>query len=164
MNTAIALRTSDGEQVGLASCSFVERSSITWPVSDRYGMSTQRRAPWLRMSSDTRRLLARLDVLSRPDADRSPAAVTPAPQALRDARTFVLSLPNGLVHLPDVGLADDGEVNFLWKDAGIHVDLGFYGCGTFSYYARDDKGHEYLEDECRAAHGLPSDLAALLTR
>ncbi len=164
MNTAIALRTSDGEQVGFASCSFVERSWITWPVSDRYGMSTQGGEPWLRMSSNTRRLFARLDILSRPDADRLPGAVPPDPQALRDARAFVLGLPNELVHLPDIGLADDGEVNFLWNDAGIHVDLGFYGCGTFSYYARDDKGNEYLEDECRATHGLPSDLAALLTR
>lgn len=116
------------------------------------------------MSSNTRRLLARLDDLSRPDADRSPGAVPPETQALRDARTFVLSLPNGLVHLPDVGLVDDGEVNFLWKDAGIHVDLGFYGCGTFSYYAHDEKGNEYLGDECCAANGLPSDLTALLTR
>ncbi len=122
------------------------------------------RAGWPHRSPDTRQLLDRLDVLSRPDTDRSPGAVPPDPQALQDARAFVLSLPNGLVHLPDVGLADDGEVNFLWKDARIHVDLGFYGCGTFSYYARDDKGNEYLEDECRVAHGLPSDLTALLTR
>lgn len=121
-------------------------------------------AGWPLVSPDTQQLLARLDDLSGPDADHSLGAVPPDPQALQDARAFVLSLPNGLVHLPDIGLADDGEVNFLWKDAGIHVDLGFYGSGTFSYYARDDKGKEYLEDECRVAHGLPSDLIALLTR
>ena len=127
-------------------------------------MSTQRLAPWLPVSSNTRRLLNRLDVLSRLDTDRPPGVLPPDPQALRDARAFVLSLPNRLMHQPDVGLADDGEVNFLWKDAGVHVDLGFYGCGTFSYYAHDDQGKEYLRDECRAAHGLPSDLIALLTR
>ena len=88
----------------------------------------------------------------------------PCPQALRDARTFVLSLPRPLVHLPDIGLADDGEVNFLWKNAGLHIDLGFYGSGTFSYYARDENGKEYLADECRVSHGLPSDLTALLAR
>ena len=114
------------------------------------------------MSPLARQLLARLDALSRPDSDRWPGAVPPDPQAFEDARAFVLALPNGLAYLPDVGLADDGEVNFLWSDAGVHVDLGFYGHGTFSYYARNDQGKEYLEDECSATYGLPSDLAALL--
>ena len=102
-------------------------------------------------------------MLAQSDVGR-PGAVPPCPQAIRDARTFILNLPRVLTDLPDIGLADDGEVNFLWKGAGLHIDLGFYGSGTFSYYARDEDGKEYLADECRVSDGLPSDLTALLSR
>ena len=150
-------------EAGLVACPFAEPSPVTWPLADRYRTSSHGNAPWLRVSTENRRLLARLDVLSQPDVDQRPGAVPPCPQALRDARTFVLSLPRQITHLPDIGLADDGEVNFLWKNVGLHIDLGFYGSGTFSYYARDEDGKEYLADECCVSDGLPNDLTALLT-
>lgn len=153
-----------GGQVGLVSCPFAGPSPVTWPLADRYRTPSHGNAPWPRVSPENRRLLARLDVLSLPDVDQRPGAVPPCPQALRDARTFVLSLPRRLVHPPDIGLADDGEVNFLWNNVGLHIDLGFYGSGTFSYYARDEDGKEYLADECRVSDGLPGDLTTLLTR
>ena len=150
-------------RIGLVLCPFATPSSVTWPLADRYKARCHANAPWPRVSPEIRRLLARLDVLSQPDVDQRPGAVPPCPEALRDARTFVLILPRRTAHLPDIGLADDGEVNFLWKNVGLHIDLGFYGSGTFSYYARDEDGKEYLADECRVSDGLPSDLTALLT-
>ncbi len=165
MNAAVAFRTSDHERAGLTSCPFRKPPPNTWPASDRYGRQTRATPAWVPMSPATRKLLATLDVLARPNSERWPGAVPPDPRAFRDARAFVLQLPNALTHLPDIGLAHDGEVNFLWQDdVGLHVDLGFYGSGTFSYFARDQQGKEYLGNEWRAADGLPSDLAALLAR
>lgn len=89
--------------------------------------------------------------------------VLPRARAWRDARTFVLSLPKSIVHLPAVGLAAAGEVNFLWKQDGLHIDLGLYGSGTFSYYARDEVEREYFEDARSVVDGLPLEVAALVT-
>jgi hypothetical protein len=66
-----------------------------------------------------------------------------------------------LIGSPSIGLADDGEVNFLWDYGGVHIDLGFYGTGTFSYYARDLEGNEYFGDDT-SSDKLPDDLAEIL--
>ena len=133
----------------------------TTAIQDRGEAPLEASAPWLRPSPITRQLLAELDEVARGD-DHWPGAVAPAPQAWRDARAFVSNLPRSLVHLPNIGLATDGEVNFLWKHDRFHIDLGFYGSGTFSYYARDEAGKEYLGDARSATDGLPSEVATLI--
>ena len=71
-------------------------------------------------------LLRQLDEMqSTPESERWPGADWPSEQAFEDARIFIRRLPPVAIHLPDMGLADDGEVNFLWKQEGIHIDLGF---------------------------------------
>ena len=112
---------------------------------------------------DARRLLATLDAVSNDDSSRLTNDVLPSPQAWRDARTFVLNLPEPLTQLPNIGLASDGEINFLWKQGGLHIDLGLYGSGTFSYYARDEVGREYFGDAGSVVDGLPAKVAALIT-
>ena len=140
-----------------------------WPagtsaIADWHEPPVEAKAPWTRPSPDARRLLAKLDAISNDDGDWLPDDVFPSPQAWRDARTFVLNLPKSLAHLPNIGLAADGEINFLWKQGGgLHIDLGLYGSGTFSYYARDEVGREYFEDARSAVDGLPSEVAALIT-
>ena len=63
----------------------------------------------------------------------SAVAETASPESLEramvDAEQFVKAWPGPPVAKPDVGLADDGEVNFYWKHRGAHVDLGFFGDG-----------------------------------
>ena len=139
-----------------------------WPVgtsamADWHEPPLEANAPWARPSPDARLLLAKLDAISNDDSGRLPNDVLPSPQAWRDARTFVLNLPKSLGHLPNIGLAADGEINFLWKQGGRHIDLGLYGSGTFSCYARDEAGREYFEDARSAVDGLPSEVAALVT-
>ena len=95
-------------------------------------------------------------------ADRAPWAKWPTDRTFDDAVQFVNAWPSEEILPPDVGLADDGEVNFLWKRAGLHVDLGFYGDGTFSYYARDGAGIPYRDDDVPAHAGLPTELIAIL--
>ena len=45
----------------------------------------------------------------------------------------------------------------------MHIDLGFYGTGMFSYYGRDSHDREYLGDDILVTSPLPDDLASLLT-
>ena len=111
--------------------------------------------------SPAHRLLKKLEALREtPEEDRWPD--WPDAQAFEDARAFVLRLPLTSIPLPDIGLADDGEVNFLWKDGGVHVDLGFYGTHTFSYFAQGKDGRKIYGEEARVSEGLPAKIIALL--
>jgi hypothetical protein len=110
-----------------------------------------------------RTLLLRLEALElRPESERWPAAEWPGGRAFEDARTFIHALPASSIPLPHLSFADDGEINFLWDQDGIHIDLGFYGTGTYSYFARGKDDEEFYDDDVPASDGLPYDLVALL--
>ena len=99
-----------------------------------------------------------------PEENRFPGADWPIPVAFEEAERFIQNLlPARMCVLPDIYVAHDGEVNFLWKDNGLHIDLGFYGDGTYSYYARDSKGAEYGDDDLKIDQELDEDLVSLLT-
>lgn len=109
-------------------------------------------------------LLARLESLqNKPKSQRWPAAIWPSDQSFEDARQFITKLPSSNVHIPNIGLADDGEVNFLWKQNGIHIDLGFYGDGTYSYYARRTGESGFYGDNIPVGQELPNALSALIS-
>ena len=97
------------------------------------------------------------------EEERWPGAVWPNAQAFSDAYSFVRGLRGALIPLPEISLADDGEINFLWNHGGVHVDLGFYGTGTCSYFARGRYGQRFHGEDVPASKGLPSEIAALLT-
>ncbi len=108
-------------------------------------------------------LLERLaELRSLPKTARWPSADWPNDRAFVDARKFTERLPVPLRASPHISLADDGEVNFAWSIEGARVDLGFYGTGKFSYYARDKNGDEWFGDEIPVTAPLPGELRALL--
>lgn len=108
-------------------------------------------------------LVGRLDQLrSVPENKRWPSSEPPDDAAFRDARAFLDRLSFPLAAFPHISLADDGEVNFAWDDGGLHIDLGFYGTGAFSYYARSADGQEYFGDDVPVSRPLPADLESLL--
>ena len=110
-------------------------------------------------------LVWRLDELEEmPESERWPEADWPSDRAFADARAFINGLPLEPIPLPSLGLADDGEINFLWNQNGTYIDLGFYGTGTFSYFARVMDNEELYDDDLPAADGLPQDLLVLLVR
>lgn len=114
-------------------------------------------------SAQLRQLTRRLEQLRFvPEGERWPATAPPDDAAFHDARVFLDCLPFPLVAMPHVSLADDGEVNFAWDYEGLHIDLGLYGTGTFSYYARGADGRECYGDEVPAGSLLPADLELLL--
>ena len=110
-------------------------------------------------------LLAKLKMLQNtPEADRFPGADWPTDQAFEEAASFVTLLPLPDILAPKIYIAHDGEINFLWKrDDGLHIDLGFYGDGTYSYYAIDKSGRESMGDDVAVSQGLPHVLTEMLT-
>lgn len=109
------------------------------------------------------RLLYDLKLLKlTPEEDRWPAAIWPTSRAFTDAETFVNTLPLRNMPSPEVYLADDGEINFLWKHADIFIDAGFLGNGTFSIFARRGKDRFY-GDDIFASDGLPDEVIAWFT-
>jgi hypothetical protein len=108
-------------------------------------------------------LLQRLDTLGgRPESERWPSAQWPSSRAFADARAFIYALPGHSITLPHLSFADDGEINFLWNQDGIHIDLGFYGTGAYSYFARGENDQGFYEDDVPASDGLTDAILGLL--
>ena len=105
-------------------------------------------------------LLSRLK--ETPIENRKDWAKWPLDAAFDDATEFVNSCVEHALRTPDIGIADDGEVNFLWKHEDIHLDLGFYGDRTFSYYARDTEGKEITADEVPVREGMHAELMSFV--
>ena len=98
-----------------------------------------------------------------PEDERWPGAKWPTEEAFRDAKEFIDKLSSELAIKPHISLADDGEVNFFWKnDEGIYVDLGFYGTGTYSYFAKDGKGYEDDDEKIPVLNGLLPEIEKFL--
>ena len=90
----------------------------------------------------------------KPEVERWPCAEWPNEKAFEDAYVFIQHLDLTSIPVPIITLADDGEVNFLWKYEPAHVDLGFYGTGTYSYFACHKDGRESIGDNVPANRGL----------
>ena len=103
-----------------------------------------------------------LDLRSTPNSERWTDAQWPADEAFIDAAEFVRRLPEPLNAVPHISLADDGEVNFAWHHGNMRIDLGFYGTGTFSYYAKSPTGQELFGDHVPARLPIPTDLRSLV--
>ena len=99
-----------------------------------------------------------------PEEQRWPGADWPTEEAFQDGRRFTERLPVPLKAAPHISLADDGEVNFAWSRDGMLIDLGFYGTGTYSFYARGRDGKELFGDDISVMSPLPQELRALLAR
>lgn len=59
----------------------------------------------------------------------------PSTLAIDDAITFYGRLPAGL-KIPRAGASPDGEIGLFWEGEDYLLDLGFYGDGTYTYFAR----------------------------
>ena len=82
-------------------------------------------------------------------------------QAVQDALAFSTALQPKVQ--PIVSFADDGELNLCWKskEPDLMADVGFYGNGTYSYYARSAGKVELMRDDVPASE-VSEDLISLL--
>jgi len=114
-------------------------------------------------TSPTNRLLSYLDNLFKtPEDMRWPEATWPTKQAFDDARVFITKLPLGDIPEPLIRFAADGEINFLWTDEEVDVDLGFYGTGTYSYFGCDGSGQKIKNESVLASEGMAQEIKDLL--
>ena len=67
------------------------------------------------------------------------------------------------IQIPEIRLAHDGEINFLWDTSNYHVDLGFYGTGTYSYFGCNAQGVKVLDEDVPADSSLAKPIMDLLT-
>ena len=107
-------------------------------------------------------LLEELENLKNtPEHERWPDATWPTDEAFHEAAFFIRQLSPESIPLPDMGLADDGEINFLWDYDGVHIDLGFYGTGVYSYFAQGKSGEKIYKDDLPVFGNFPSEIVAL---
>lgn len=105
--------------------------------------------------SPTLQLIKKLEVCQyKPEEERWPCVKWPDEKAFEDAYFFIQHLDLTSIPVPTITLADDGEVNFLWKYDPVYVDLGFYGTGTYSYFACHKDGRESIGEFILVNRGL----------
>ena len=145
-----------------------ERCETEASVEVTFGSTVDQHSKWTLASqsrmSPTFRLLSRLAELFETPADtRWPSMAWPSENALEDARSFVMRLPLAQVPEPEIRFADDGEVNFLWICESVHIDLGFYGTGTYSYFGHNGEGQEIQDENVLVSDGLAQAIENMLT-
>ena len=114
--------------------------------------------------SPTYRLIRSLKVLfETPEDERWPGATWPARKAFEDAREFISRLPLADIPEPEIRFADDGEINFLWMTENTHIDLGFFGTGSYSYFGRNSDGREIQDENVPATDGPVKEIVTMLT-
>lgn len=77
-------------------------------------------------------------------------AKAPTAKAIQEAEDFIYLLKDrhilDEIKQPIVSLMNDGEINFWWNLPEARFDIGFYGSGIYSYYAKI-KDKEFGEDD-----------------
>lgn len=91
-------------------------------------------------------------------------AIVPTEQAIDDAETFLRSLPIEQIEAPHIALAADGEINFFWETDKIRMDLGLFGDGTYSYFAKSSDGKKFYCDDEGLEAPLGQEIINLLRR
>lgn len=84
------------------------------------------------------------------DAWDGECAKAPTAKAIQEAEDFIYLLKDrhilDEIKQPIVSLMNDGEINFWWNLPEARFDIGFYGSGIYSYYAKI-KDKEFGEDD-----------------
>ena len=88
--------------------------------------------------------------------------------AVVDAINFLMMRPED-IPLPYPQIASDGEVGLYWRVGEVYAEVGFYGDGQCSYYARytpaGGEPAEYGRDGCSLdARGWPEELLLVLNK
>ena len=84
--------------------------------------------------------------------------------AVNDALRFIDRIPAAAA-LPQVALADDGEINFFWRRDGLLIDIGFIGDGLLHYYVADEAQGVDSDASVRfSGPSLPPDIVTALPR
>ena len=84
--------------------------------------------------------------------------------AVNDALRFIDLIP-ATATLPQVALADDGEINLFWREDGLLIDIGFIGDGMMHYYISDEAQDVDSDASIQfSGRSLPSDIEMAIPR
>lgn len=89
-------------------------------------------------------------------------SIPPTEGAIRDAVLFIDLLPESITG-PQVSIAADGEINFLWRSNDVYIDIGFFGDSRIDYYA--SVGSQEIDEDASLAfsgRSLPRNLVAAI--
>ena len=88
----------------------------------------------------------------------------PTDKAFKEAKDFIRLLPLPTILAPKIYFPEDGEILFVWKrkEDELHVDLGLYGDGKYSYLATNNNEEVLTEDEIDVKTGLSGKLLPML--
>ena len=164
----LGLLVADGNVILAMTDSAIHLRDTVWLTTDAAGFEYYQPlnipVPLTIQPLQTSPLQKRLsDLYSLPEDQRLPDSDWPTDEAFEDASKFVTLLPIFMSKLPYISLANDGEVNFGWDSDAMQIDLGFYGDGTYSYFAKSNDGSEWLGDDIPVASPLPDALFDLLS-
>jgi hypothetical protein len=92
-----------------------------------------------------------------------PGSIPPTHLAVEEAELFTRYIfsYNAIIS-PYISASNDGEINFYWKKDTFILDLGFFGDGSYSYYAHLPSGLEILEDQVSLHAYLPQEIVDLI--
>ena len=88
--------------------------------------------------------------------------IPPSSKAIEEAERFISVITKAEILEPYISLAADGEINFYWKNENFILDVGFFGEGVYSIYAKMASGHEVIEDDLSLEDPLPENVASLI--
>jgi hypothetical protein len=104
-----------------------------------------------------REIAAYLDNWNGPDS------IAPTALAAKEAELFTRYIfSHNAIISPYISASNDGEINFYWKRDEFILDLGFFGGGSYSYYAHLPNGLEILEDQVSLHAYLPQEIVDLI--
>ncbi len=166
--------TSDTLQVALASsglagntANFTSINGVFEPTIfdfHQYASATEFRQLW--RDSQRKQLLSRINEFQRRVEGWDGSGGTPPnSNAIRDAKAFLLSLAEDCAIPSKTFAPGDGEVIFQWRQRGAFVEVGFYGDGTISWYARTPRKEPLYNDNPftqEEANQISADLLAIL--
>lgn len=89
-------------------------------------------------------------------------SVGPTNQAICDAENFIRTTDWERLSAPYITAAADGEINFWWDRDGVTLDLGFFGDGSYAYFAKIGKT-ELLDDEVPVLQPLNHEIIEALS-
>ena len=115
--------------------------------------------PWRNRPFDPKaQLRHRVLAYGNPHTDGTEDGFRPTRRAIEDALAFIDLLP-ATVLLPNVALAEDGEINFYWRSSGLFIDVGFVGDGRMYFFANVDNYNIDLDGSVRSRdRSLPREL------
>lgn len=122
------------------------------PVQEEYSYNPKKNPQNLKMLSDVKQLS------SFENGWNGEYSQAPSRQAIEDAKDFIHLLRDFKIILPYISLANDGEINFCWKDNDFILDLGFYGDKTYSFYLKTTEGKKFHGDEIQVCSNIPQEI------